>query len=155
MEPRQRLVKVFFDTTVLFAALNEENRDHEASLTAFLGTEKGQGFCGGHSLAEFYSVATRIPAKSRLSGDQVLLFFESIRERLTIITLTAEEYFDTVIEAAENGIVGGLIYDMLLARCAVKAGADILYTINVKHFAQLGPDISSRIRLPGRESDPL
>jgi predicted nucleic acid-binding protein len=148
MEPRQRFVKAFFDTSVLLAALSEENRDHEASLTAFLSTEKGQGFCGGHSLAEFYSVATRFPAKSRLSADQVLLFFESIRERLTIITLTAEEYFDTVIQAAEKGIVGGLIYDMLLARCAVKAGADILYTINVKHFAQLGPDISRRLKSP-------
>ena len=50
--------------------------------------------------------------------------------------------------AAEKGIVGGLIYDMLLARCAVKAGADILYTINVKHFAQLGPDISRRLKSP-------
>ncbi len=155
MEPRQRLVKAFFDTSVLVAALSEENRDHDASLAALRGAEKGQAFCGAHSLAEFYSVATRFPSKSRLSSDQVLRFFESIGERLTIIALTAEEYFDTVTEAAQMGIAGGLIYDMLLARCAIKAGADILYTINMKHFRQLGPDVVRRLRLPNGVSDPL
>jgi len=148
-------VKAFFDTSVLIPAFNAAHVHHEPSINALLGIERGQGFCAGHTLAEFYAVTTRYPGKDRVGGGEIPLFLETIRERLTIVTLTAEEYYDTVIEAAEKGILGGLIYDMLLARCAVKAGADILYTINVKHFAQLGPDISRRLRLPNGMSDPL
>ena len=141
-------MKYFFDTSSLIPAFNEDHPHHEASLEAFARIKKGEGFCGGHTLAEFYSVATRLPGKNRLSGDQILLCFEDIRSRLTIITLTANEYFDAMREGAKHGIVGGLIYDMLLARCALKARADILYTWNVKHFEQLGPEISKRVRTP-------
>ena len=155
LEPWRRLVKAFFDTSVLVPVFNADHVHHEASINAFLGVEKGQGYCAGHTLAEFYSVTTRYPGRDRVGGAEITLFLEIIRERLTIVTLTAEEYFDTVIEAAEKGIAGGLIYDMLLARCAVKAGADILYTINVKDFAQLGQDISRRVRLPSSVTGPL
>jgi predicted nucleic acid-binding protein len=155
MEPRQRLVKVFFDTSVLFPAFNADHVHHEPSINAFLGIEKGQGYCAGHTLAEFYAVTTRYPSKDRVGSGQIMLFLETIRERLTIITLTADEYYDAVNEAAAIGIVGGLIYDMLLARCALKAGAEILYTWNTKHFEQLGPDISRRLRLPSGAGDPL
>jgi predicted nucleic acid-binding protein len=126
----------------------ENHRHHEASLDAFVRTKKGDAFCGGHSLAEFYAVATRLPGRNRFSGDQVMLCLEEIRERFTVVTLTADEYHDVVSEAAAGGIAGGLIYDMLLARCALKAGAEILYTWNLKHFEQLGPEISRRVKTP-------
>jgi hypothetical protein len=41
-----------------------------------------------------------------------------------------------------------MIYDALIARCARKTAADILYTWNVKHFEQFGPDIAGRLRTP-------
>lgn len=141
-------MKCFFDTSVLVPVFDETHRHHEASLDAFARTKKGTGFCGGHSLAEFYAAATRLPGRNRFSGDQIMLCFEEIRERLTIVTLTADEYHDAVNTAAADGILGGLIYDMLLARCAVKAGAEILYTWNLKHFEQLGPEVSRRVRTP-------
>jgi len=36
----------------------------------------------------------------------------------------------------------------LLAHCALKAEAQTIYTWNVKHFEQLGPDIARRLRTP-------
>lgn len=141
-------MKYFFDTSVLIAAFAEDHRQHEASLDALVRIRKGSGFCGAHSLAEFYSVATRLPGKHRLSADQILLCFADLRERMAIVSLTADEYFEAMKDAAARGISGGLIYDLLLARCAVKAGAEIIYTWNVKHFEQLGPEISWRLRTP-------
>jgi predicted nucleic acid-binding protein len=45
--------------------------------------------------------------------------------------------------------MGGTVYDALLARCALKVRAEVLYTWNVKHFQQLGlEEIVKRIRTP-------
>jgi len=141
-------VKYFFDTSVLLPTFLEDHEHHEPSLRAFLKADKKQGCCGGHSLAELYATATRLPGKHRLSGEQVLLFLENVRERLAIVTLTADDYYVAVKEAAAAGIVGGTIYDALLARCAMKAGAEIIYTWNQKHFQQFSLVIAKRIRIP-------
>jgi predicted nucleic acid-binding protein len=141
-------VKFFFDTSVLFPCFFEDHEHHEASLRAFLKADKKQGCCGAHSLAEFYATATRFPGKHRLSGEQVLLFLGDVRERLTIVTLTADEYFDVLNEGAATGVVGGTIYDALLGHCAMKAEAESIYTWNLKHFRQFSPNIVKRLRTP-------
>jgi predicted nucleic acid-binding protein len=141
-------VKVFFDTSVLVPCFLEDHLHHEASLRVFLAADKKQGCCGAHSLAELYATATRFPGKQRLSGDQVLLFLDDLRERLDIVGLTPEEYYSALRDAAAAGIVGGTVYDALLGRCALKAGAEFIYTWNLKHFQQFSEDITRRIRTP-------
>jgi predicted nucleic acid-binding protein len=87
-----------------------------------------------------------MPGRHRVSSEQVLLFLESIRERLTLITLTGDEYHATIKEAGEAGIFGGAIYDALIARCALKAKAEAIYTWNMRHFEQFGAEIAKRLR---------
>lgn len=141
-------MRSFFDTSVLVPVFLEEHGHHEASLKAFLKAGRQQDGCAAHSMAEVYSTLTRLPGKHRLSGEQVALFLENMRERLTLIALDAEDYGVVLQEAALAGIVGGTIYDALIARCALKAKAEILYTWNVKHFQQFGPEVSRRLRTP-------
>jgi predicted nucleic acid-binding protein len=141
-------LKSFFDTSVLIPAFFEDHEHHEASLRVFLRADKKQACCGAHSLVEFYATTTRFPGRHRLSGEQVLLLLENIQERLTIVTLEAQEYYGILKRAAEAGIVGGAIYDVLLASCALKAGAEIMYTWNVRHFRRFGPEVAKRIRTP-------
>ena len=88
---------------------------------------------------------TLLPGRHRLSDEQVLLFLDNIRERLTIVALTVDA---AIREAADTGVVGGTIYDALIARCALKAKADTVYTWNTRHFEQLGPVIAERLRTP-------
>jgi hypothetical protein len=78
----------------------------------------------------------------------VLLFLENIRERLGLIALTGDEYHETIKKAAEAGIIGGTIYETLIARCALKARVDAVYTWNTRHFAQFGTGIAERLRMP-------
>jgi len=68
-----------------------------------------------------------MPGKHRISGEQAMLFLGSIRERLAIIALSADEYADALEASAALGIVGGGIYDAMLAQCASKAqsGSDL------------------------------
>lgn len=141
-------MKSFFDTSVLIPVFLEDHEHHEASLEAFLKADKQQGCCAAHSLAEAYSVLTRLPGKHRLSGEQVLLFLQDVRGRLTLVVLEAEEHYAAIKDAAAAGVVGGAIYDALLARCALKARAEILYTWNAKHFRQFGPEIVRRVKNP-------
>jgi predicted nucleic acid-binding protein len=81
-----------------------------------------------------------MPGKHRISGEQAMLFIGSIRERLSIITLDGDEYADALEASAALGIVGGGIYDAMLAHCAIKAQAEAIYTWNVRHNAQCGPE---------------
>jgi predicted nucleic acid-binding protein len=139
-------LRAFFDTSVLIPVFIEDHEHHERSLKAFVDTDKRLDCCAAHSLAEVYSTMTRLPGRHRLSGEQVLLFLENIRERLMLVTLTGDEYHSAIKEAAEVGVVGGTIYDALIARCAVKAKAEAIYTWNMRHFERFGAAIVKRLR---------
>jgi len=89
-----------------------------------------------------------MPGKHRISGEQALLFVGSIRERLSIVALDGDEYADALEASATLGIVGGGIYDAMLAHCALKAKAETIYSWNGRHYAQCGPDVIGRLRTP-------
>jgi predicted nucleic acid-binding protein len=141
-------VKFFFDTSVLVPVFIEEHPHHEASLAVFLRSDKKRGSCAAHSLAEVYATLTRLPGKHRASASEAMLFLENMQERLVLISLDAEEYWRAVMHSAESGIVGGMIYEALLAHCALKARAETIFTWNVEHFRRVGPEVAKRIRTP-------
>lgn len=140
-------MRAFFDTSALVPVFLDDHQHHERSLKAFVAAAKNDA-CAAHSLAEVYSTMTRLPGPHRLSGEQVLLFLENISERLSLVTLTGKEYYAAIKESAEAGITGGAIYDALIARCALKAKADRIYSWNTKHFERFGAAIVNRLTTP-------
>jgi len=108
----------------------------------------GNGCCAAHSLAEVYATVTRLPGSQRMGADEALLFLEDVRSRLTIVALEAQGYHSALASAAAENIVGGSIYDMLLAQFALQAGAEIIYTWDVADFTRLGPLIAKRVHTP-------
>jgi predicted nucleic acid-binding protein len=147
-------VKVFFDTSVLIAASLLQHEHHLPSAAAYLKADKKNAACAAHTLAEVYSSLTRMPGSQRMGGDQALLLLDQIRERLTVITLDEENYYSAIASAVAQGIVGGTIYDTLLAKCALKANATVIYTWDLDHFRRLGPDVARRVRTPGDVKQP-
>lgn len=141
-------MKYFFDTSVLVPALLDEHPHHAASLAALLRANEKNACCAAHSLAEVYSTLTRLPRTHRVSGDQAMLFLGDLVERLSLIALEATEYWTAISDAAAQNISGGAIYDALLARCALKSGAETIYTWNVEDFERLGTEVASRVRTP-------
>jgi predicted nucleic acid-binding protein len=89
-----------------------------------------------------------MPGKHRISGEQAMLFIGSIRERFSIVALTGDEYADALEASAALGIVGGGIYDAMLAHCAIKAEAEAIYSWNGRHYGQCGPEVARRLRTP-------
>ena len=143
-------MKVFFDTSVLIAASLLQHEHHVPSADVYSKADKKTASCSAHTLAEVYSGLTRMPAPQRMGADQALLLLDQIRERLTVITLNEEDYYSAIASAVAQGIVGGMIYDALLAKCALKANATIIYTWDVDHFRRLGPEVARRVRTPMR-----
>jgi len=141
-------LKQFFDTSVLIAAFWGAHVQHEASIRLFASAVKKDSACGVHSLAEVYAVMTTLPRKPVIPPEQVMLFIEEIRRRITLVSLDGDEYYQMLLGAAEAGVTGGRIYDALLLRCAEKSKARTIYTWNLKHFQLLSPKLSDRLRTP-------
>jgi predicted nucleic acid-binding protein len=141
-------VKYFFDTSVLVSVAIMRHPHHGPSLAAYLKADRGNGCCAAHSLAEVYATVTRLPGNQRMGADQALLFVDDIRGRLTVVALEAPGYYSAIASAAAENIAGGTINDMLLAQCALKAGAEIIYTWDVADFSRLGSAIAKRVHTP-------
>jgi len=141
-------LKFFFDTSVLVAAVSVQHVHHRPSLAAYHVGNKRDAGCAAHSLAEVYATLTRLPGKQRMGCEQTLLFLDEMRDRLRTITLDSDEYYSAIADAAAEGIGGGMVYDVLIARCAIKAGAEAILTWNVDHFRRIGPEVAKRVRTP-------
>jgi predicted nucleic acid-binding protein len=141
-------MKEFFDTSVLVAAFWGGHVHHVPSLKRFAAAEKRHSACGVHSLAEVYAVMTALPVRPMIPPEQALLFVEEVRNRLALVSLSAEEYFAAIQNAASRGFTGGRIYDSLLLACAAKCKAQAVYTGNLKHYQPLAPGLAPRIQTP-------
>ena len=117
-------------------------------MQAFLKFPKPEAGCAAHSLVEVYASLTRMPGEHRMSAAQALLFLGTLRDRLTVVALDAPEYLVGLERFGALGIVGGTIYDAMMALCALKANAETIYTWNLRHFRQCGPEIAGRICTP-------
>jgi predicted nucleic acid-binding protein len=141
-------MKEFFDTSVLIGAFWRGHPHHQASLKLLSAANRRKSACAVHTLAEVYATMTALPVKDIMSPDQALLFVQEVRDRLTIVTLTEEEYYTTIEQAAALRFTSGRIYDALLLRCAAKVKAGTVYTWNLKHFRAINPALADRIHTP-------
>ncbi len=138
---------VFFDSTVLVAAIVEDESRHEACARALEAA--GEGFASAHSLAECYATFTGGRLAVQLSpADVALLLRHNIHNRLTLISLSAADYLKLLDAAGPAGAQGGAIYDMLMLACARRVRAGRIYTLNHRHFKALAPDLADKITPP-------
>jgi len=98
-------------------------------------------FCALRTLGEVYATLTGLPLRPRITGPEGISIVKQMRERLTLITTSEQEYVSALELASSGTIVGAAAYDALIAHCALKADADILLTWNVRDFARFGPAI--------------
>jgi predicted nucleic acid-binding protein len=141
-------LREFFDTSVLVAAFRRGHVHHEPSIKRLAEAEKGHSACAIHSFAEVYATMTALPVKPVIPPEQVFLFIQEIRQRLSPICLEPAEYYDTIQKASDRGLTSGRIYDALLLSCAAKSKAKIIYTWNLKHFHSIAPHLAPLIQTP-------
>ena len=143
-------MKVFFDTTVLVAALVESHPRHARSFGS-LAKAKGDEYewaVSAHSLAELYAVLTTLPVKPRISPGTAWRLIDENFQSASVIPFTNADYTLTIQRLARAGLLGGIVYDALLARAAEKWGADRLLTLNLDDFRRASPASALKIEEP-------
>jgi predicted nucleic acid-binding protein len=141
-------VIAFLDTSVLIAASDAGDNRHAPSFALLAAAIKETTACGAHTLAEIYAVLSRLPGAKRQRPEMAGLLVKQIIERMTVVSLTAEEYATTIRKTAQMSLAGGIVFDALLLACARKIDAERIYTWNVRHFQMVAPDLADRIVTP-------
>jgi predicted nucleic acid-binding protein len=143
-------VKVLYDTSVLLAALLVDHTNHGLAFPQLELARQGtvQGYLSTHSLAELYSVMTRLPPPLRVLPDEAEAAIVDLLDYLEPVPLLAAEYQQAIRQMVELRLVGGGIFDAIIAQAALKAGVGQLLTFNPGDFTRLGDRIASLVQVP-------
>lgn len=138
---------VFLDSSVLVAALVEDEPQHEACLRLL---ERKAVAVWTHALAESFSTLTGGRLGLRVAPDVAAELIEfSLVPRLRMIDLTATDIRKALRQTSAIGVRGGAFYDYLHLAAARKSAAKALYTLNKRHFIALARAGDPRIEAPG------
>jgi predicted nucleic acid-binding protein len=131
-------VTTFLDTSVLLAGLIDfgpQSAPAQSVMHAVAEKRIQAPATAWHCCLEFYSVATRLPAEFRLSApDVVRLVEEEVLGRMAVHDLPARDRQKFLRASAQEGTVGGRVYDAHIAEVARAAGANVVVTDNRRHF---------------------
>jgi len=144
-------VRIFFDTSVLVAALIDDHPHYARAFPAIRPILNGEaaGLMAAHSLCETYSVLTRLPTAPRIAPDSAKRMIEdNLLPHFEPIALTSAETTTMIFAAAAEQVAGGAVYDAIQAACAMKGKADAIYTFNVRQFRLVAPDLAHCIAAP-------
>ncbi len=144
-------MKVFFDTSVLVAALVQPHPMHGRALPWLKKAKAGEFdmAIAGHTLAELYAVLTTLPVSPRIMPAMALrLIHESVEPFTSVSALSPLDYLAVVRHVSEHNLSGGVIYDALILKSALKFKADRLITFNVSDFKRIWPDADIQIISP-------
>jgi predicted nucleic acid-binding protein len=150
-------MRVLLDTSVLVSAMLPDHIHHSQ---AHLWMERAKSgtfefVVSGHSLAEMYSVLTRLPRKPRISpGDALRLIQQNVLPHATIVALSGDDYANLLPELSQTGVAGGAVYDAVIAKAADLANADHLLTLNAPHFQRIWPGGAGRVATPDTLAPP-
>ena len=144
-------MKVLLDTSVLVAAVIEAHPMHRVALP-WLQRAKAKsdsGLVAAHSIAELYSVLTKLPLRPRIAPSVAVEVIErDVLDILEVVPLSGDDYRAVINRLAQMGITGGAIYDALIVHAARAAGAEQIVTLNQTDFQRIAPDLSGRIIAP-------
>ncbi|NJM75172.1 MAG: type II toxin-antitoxin system VapC family toxin [Acaryochloridaceae cyanobacterium RU_4_10] len=143
-------MKVLFDTSVIIGALLPKHQSHSSCFIQLQTAQSGQiqGCLSTHSLAELYSVMTRMPVQPRMSPKEANTLLERCLQYLDAIPLDTADYQYAIAQMTALNLPGGGIFDALIARAALKASADRILTLNPGHFTRLDPAIARMTQVP-------
>jgi predicted nucleic acid-binding protein len=109
------------DSSVVIAACATWHESHPVALRAFERNPRVIGHCA----LEAYSVLTRLPGAQRVPSALVVEF---LRDRFPHepLVLSAADLRELVVDLHLRGIVGGAVYDGIVAMSARAHGAELM-----------------------------
>lgn len=138
----------FFDSSVLIAAVSEDDGEHTASLAAWKAARPPLVYA--HGLLECFSTLTGQRHPAQLTPDEAtrLLTRNLEYSKARLIELSVEDVMVHLQQAQKLGVRGGAVYDYMHLCAARSANATRLFTLNKRHFSAIAPDLSPIIFHP-------
>jgi len=133
-------MKVLFDTSVLVAGMVAPHPMHAKAVSWIRRAKAGEitMFVSCHTLAELYAVLTTLPVSPRISPDMAWrLIHENLEKTANVVPLGPKDYADTLRQMKDSGFSGGIVYDALIFKAALKAGVETLLTLNAADFSRM------------------
>ncbi len=145
------MTSALLDTSTLIAGMLTDHQ-HHAEAAAWLAAAKAGRYelvVSGHSLVEAYSVLTRLPRTPKITPAEAKQLLDvNVTSVAKIVSLSGAENVALLDEMVSRNVVGGMVYDAIIARAAELVGVDRLITINEKHFLAVWPGGAARVRSP-------
>jgi predicted nucleic acid-binding protein len=143
-------VRILFDTSVIIAASLPQHVSHAPCFAQMKAVKSGslQGYLSTHSLAEIYSVLTRMPSQPKMSPFEAKNLIEALLQYVEAVPLEIVDYQEAIARMSSLNLPGGGIFDALIAQAALKISADRISTLNPKHFIRLDPAIAQIVEVP-------
>lgn len=141
-------MRSLFDSSALIAGCVESHPKHEAARKWISRAKRKEVefLVAGHSLFEVYSVLTSAPFQPRIAPRIAQeLLKENVEDHTEIITLSKNDHQKILKKLVSRNLSGGIVYDAIIAECAIKAKADQVITSNSKDFVRLFPEDSVQI----------
>ena len=143
-------MNVLFNTSVIIAASLPQHPNHAPCFIDLQATKAVdiQGYLSTHSLAELYSVLTRMPSQPRMSPQDAKCLIDRHLEHLETVTLERADDQAAIAQMTALKLSGSGIFDALIAQAALKSSAERLLTLNPKYFTRLSPEIDRLVYVP-------
>lgn len=143
-------MRVLFDTSVIVAALLPKHPSHIQCFAQLRAAELAQiqGYLSTHSLAEIYSVITRMPSQPRVSPHEAQMLIDGCLQYLEAVSLEIADYQAAIACMIRINLAGGGVFDALIAQAALKVSVDQLLTLNPSHFSRLNSAIAQITTVP-------
>lgn len=140
-------MRAYFDSSALIAAFVEEEAHHARAAESLV--DATDGFTCQHTLAEVFGTLTGGRLGLQLSPmEATQMINANVVGKLDVLPLTVNDYMTALKESQGVGARGGAVFDMLHLQAARRGRAGRIYTINVRHFQMLAPDLRNIIALP-------
>lgn len=132
--------KFYFDTSVLLPVLIQEHENHTVCKELLRGALKnGTALTSAtHAYAELYRHLTKNkPPYNLLPKEASTAVVDNMGKLLEIVATDREDYERAIARCVALNLTGAVIYDALHLEAALKAGAEILYSDNLRDFTRL------------------
>lgn len=139
----------YFDTSVLVAAMVREEPNHDACLNAWLSASRRVLLV--HGVVETFACLTGGKRPHlRLDADLAARVLRgNLKEfQAQLVEFSGAETLELLSQARRSGARGGSVYDFLHICAARKSRADRIFTLNMRHFNAIAPDLAARIHHP-------
>ena len=125
-------MKVYWDSSALLAATMD--------MAVRQRLQGPNQFSRKHALAEVFSTLTGSRLGFRVDPADAAEIVKELADTLTFVELSVAERVDALRTAREFGVRGGRVHDFLHAVAAMKAGCELLRTLNTGDFEGLFRD---------------